>query len=41
MVWWFLFVAIATWMLTRTRIGNWIFAVGGNAGVAPARSACR
>src|ERR1700712_170273 len=28
-VWWLVFVAIATWMLTRTRVGNWIFAVGG------------
>ena len=35
-VWWFLFVAIATWILTRTRIGNWIFAVGGNAASARA-----
>jgi simple sugar transport system permease protein len=29
-IWWLLFVAIASWTLTRTRIGNWIFAVGGN-----------
>jgi simple sugar transport system permease protein len=29
-VWWLLFVAVASWTLTRTRIGNWIFAVGGN-----------
>ena len=29
-VWWLLFVAIASWTLTRTRIGNWIFAVGGD-----------
>ncbi len=28
--WWILFVAIATWVLARTRIGNWIYAVGGN-----------
>jgi len=28
-LWWLLFVAIATWTLLRTRIGNWIFAVGG------------
>ncbi len=34
-IWWILFVAIATWILLRTRIGNWIFAVGGNAGVGP------
>jgi simple sugar transport system permease protein len=35
-VWWLLFVAIASWILTRTRIGNWIFAVGGNAASARA-----
>jgi simple sugar transport system permease protein len=29
-IWWFLFVALAAWTLQRTRIGNWIFAVGGN-----------
>ena len=29
-LWWFLFVALATWVLTRTKIGNWIYAVGGN-----------
>lgn len=29
-IWWILFVLLATWILTRTRIGNWIFAVGGN-----------
>ena len=34
--WWFLFVALATWLLIRTRIGNWIFAVGGNAASARA-----
>jgi simple sugar transport system permease protein len=28
-VWWLLFTAIATWVLLRTRPGNWIFAVGG------------
>ena len=27
-LWWFLFVAIATWILLRTKIGNWIFACG-------------
>jgi simple sugar transport system permease protein len=31
MVWWLLFVIIATWVLLRTHIGNWIFAVGGSA----------
>ena len=29
-IWWILFVALAGWVLTRTRIGNWIYAVGGN-----------
>jgi simple sugar transport system permease protein len=29
-LWWLLFVAIATWILLRTRVGNWIFAVGGS-----------
>jgi simple sugar transport system permease protein len=29
-LWWILFVIIATWVLLRTRVGNWIFAVGGN-----------
>ncbi|MEV6056617.1 ABC transporter permease [Streptomyces sp. NPDC052107] len=29
-VWWLVFAAIATWVLLRTRYGNWIFAVGGN-----------
>jgi simple sugar transport system permease protein len=29
-VWWLLFVAIASWVLLRTRVGNWIYAVGGN-----------
>ncbi|ACZ31487.1 Monosaccharide-transporting ATPase [Xylanimonas cellulosilytica DSM 15894] len=27
--WWLLVVAVGTWVLTRTRYGNWIFAVGG------------
>jgi simple sugar transport system permease protein len=31
LLWWILFVAVATWILLRTRIGNWIFAVGGSA----------
>lgn len=35
-VWWFVFVALATWVLQRTKIGNWIFAVGGNAASARA-----
>jgi simple sugar transport system permease protein len=29
-LWWLLLVGLATWILQRTRIGNWIFAVGGN-----------
>ncbi|MEW2495590.1 ABC transporter permease [Streptomyces nodosus] len=29
-LWWLLFAALATWVLLRTRYGNWIFAVGGN-----------
>jgi simple sugar transport system permease protein len=29
-LWWIFFVALATWILQRTRTGNWIFAVGGN-----------
>jgi simple sugar transport system permease protein len=35
-IWWFLFVALAAWVLQRTRTGNWIFAVGGNADSARA-----
>lgn len=30
-LWWLLFVAIATWILMRTKAGNWIYAVGGSA----------
>ncbi|MBE9500291.1 ABC transporter permease [Streptomyces sp. GKU 257-1] len=35
-VWWLLLVAAATWILLRTSVGNWIFAVGG--GVEAARA---
>lgn len=35
-LWWFGLVAVATWVLLRTRVGNWIFAVGGNADAARA-----
>ncbi|MBI2762325.1 MAG: ABC transporter permease [Chloroflexi bacterium] len=35
-MWWFVFVAIATYVLLRTRIGNWILASGGNAASARA-----
>ena len=34
--WWLLFVAVSTWVLLRTRVGNWIFAVGGDAKAARA-----
>jgi simple sugar transport system permease protein len=36
LLWWILFVLIATWVLLRTHIGNWIFAVGGSAASARA-----
>jgi simple sugar transport system permease protein len=29
LLWWVLFVLLATWVLLRTHIGNWIFAAGG------------
>jgi simple sugar transport system permease protein len=29
-VWWVLFTALATWVLLRTRFGNWVFATGGD-----------
>ncbi|WP_330286284.1 ABC transporter permease [Streptomyces sp. NBC_00576] len=29
-VYWLVFAAIATWILLRTKFGNWIFAVGGS-----------
>ncbi|MEV6113019.1 ABC transporter permease [Streptomyces sp. NPDC052109] len=29
-LWWLGLVALASWILLRTRAGNWIFAVGGN-----------
>jgi simple sugar transport system permease protein len=29
-LWWFAFAALGTWVLMRTRYGNWVFAVGGN-----------
>jgi len=35
-LWWLLFTLVATWVLFKTRIGNWIFAVGGNADSARA-----
>lgn len=35
-LWWAVLVALATWILLRTRFGNWIFAVGGGADAARA-----
>jgi simple sugar transport system permease protein len=35
-LWWLVFVAVATYVLMRTRPGNWIFASGGNAASARA-----
>jgi simple sugar transport system permease protein len=35
-IWWILFIALSAWILQRTKIGNWIFAVGGNAASARA-----
>ncbi|MFF8828197.1 ABC transporter permease [Streptomyces sp. NPDC015131] len=35
-LWWLGLVALATWILLRTRFGNWIFAVGGGAEAARA-----
>jgi simple sugar transport system permease protein len=35
-IWWLVFVALGTWILLRTRVGNWIFAAGGNADSARA-----
>jgi simple sugar transport system permease protein len=31
LLWWILFVLLATWVLLRTHLGNWIFATGGSA----------
>ncbi|MDV6012586.1 ABC transporter permease [Haloechinothrix sp. LS1_15] len=35
-LWWILFVALATWILLRTKVGNWIYAAGGNPDAARA-----
>ncbi|AXG81090.1 ABC transporter permease [Streptomyces paludis] len=35
-LWWAVLIAVATWILLRTRFGNWIFAVGGNTDAARA-----
>jgi simple sugar transport system permease protein len=29
-LWWLAFMLVGTWLLLRTRVGNWIFASGGN-----------
>ncbi|MFC1639385.1 ABC transporter permease [Gemmatimonadota bacterium] len=33
-VWWFVLAALATWVLLRTRYGNWVFGAGGSAAAA-------
>src|SRR3954452_676467 len=33
-LWWIAITVLATWVLTRTRVGNWIFGVGGDANAA-------
>lgn len=33
-LWWVGLIALATWLLLRTRFGNWIFAVGGDENAA-------
>lgn len=33
-IWWIMLTLIAAWVLQRTRFGNWIFAVGGDAQAA-------
>jgi simple sugar transport system permease protein len=33
-IWWILIAIVATWILQRTKFGNWIFAVGGDANAA-------
>ncbi|HEY1721737.1 MAG TPA: ABC transporter permease [Magnetospirillaceae bacterium] len=33
-VWWFLLTAVGSWVLLRTRFGNWIFASGGDVNAA-------
>lgn len=35
-VFWIVLVAVASWILLRTKVGNWIFAVGGDAEAARA-----
>ncbi|MFJ8823040.1 ABC transporter permease [Streptomyces sp. NPDC102467] len=35
-IWWLALILVATWILLRTRVGNWIFAVGGDLDAARA-----
>ena len=35
-IWWFLFAGVSAYLLQRTKIGNWIYSVGGNADSARA-----
>jgi simple sugar transport system permease protein len=35
-LWWIAITAVATWVLTQTTFGNWIYAVGGDANAARA-----
>ncbi len=35
-LWWLAFIAVGTWVLVHTQVGNWIYAVGGNADAARA-----
>src|SRR3954449_2684685 len=34
LIWWIAITALGTWVLARTRVGNWIFGVGGDANAA-------
>ncbi|HEY8867992.1 MAG TPA: ABC transporter permease [Candidatus Limnocylindrales bacterium] len=34
LLWWIAVVVVASWILTRTKFGNWIYAVGGSAQAA-------
>ncbi len=36
LIWWLLFAVLSAYVLLRTKIGNWIYAVGGNAASARA-----
>ena len=36
LIWWLVFALVASWVLWRTKIGNWIFASGGDATAARA-----